>query len=93
MTLKKIWSIGLKISNTHSPRSFSVTHKSFEKIAISKSETRVSWDRAVDDAIKCVGYQTPYLSLSYLTNCEDVNWFKNMEKLETTNHPMRDTAR
>jgi decaprenyl-diphosphate synthase subunit 2 len=74
-------------------RKISVASGRYEKIVASKSEVRPSWDRSIEEAIKCVGYQTPYLSLRYLTNDEDVRWMENMEKLEGSNHPMCDTVK
>lgn len=75
-------------------RKFSVSSCAYDKVLASKSEAvRPNWDRAVDEAVKCVGYQTPYLTLSYLTNDQDVRWMDNMEKLEGSNHPMCETAK
>jgi len=58
-----------------------------------KSEVRVSWNRAVDDATKCVNYQSPFLKLSYTTTDKNINWSKNLEKLEKSVHPMYDTIK
>ena len=76
-----------------SVRKFSLTTLKCEEAVASKSEVRLSWDRAVDNAIKCINYQSPFLKLSYMTTDKNVNWFKNLEKLEQSGHPMRDTAK
>lgn len=67
-----------------------------EKVAATQgvNDLKVSdWERAIEEAVKCVGYQTPYLTLRYLTNDEDVKWMDHMKKLEGTNHPMNETAK
>lgn len=74
-------------------RQISVSSRYHEKVVASKSEVRPNWDRSIEEAIKCVGYQTPYLSLGYLTNDEDVRWNENMGKLEGSQHPMCETAK
>lgn len=96
MALRKLYKTQKLIFNgfnAQSLRCFSVSAKKCEKVVASENETRLNWDRAIEEAVKCVGYQTPYLSLQYLTKDDDVNWFKNIEKLETSSHPMKDTSK
>ena len=93
MTLKKIVLIRRLIFKTQIARKFSKTASKCEEAVASQSEFRLSWDRAVDDAIKIVNYESPFLKLSYMSTDKNVNWFKNLEKLESSGHPMRDTAK
>jgi hypothetical protein len=81
--------------NLKSARSISIRSCVNDKIATSQSsELKLnSWDKAVEEAVKCVGYQTPYLTLRYLTNDKDVHWNDHMGKLEGSNHPMCETVK
>lgn len=95
MALRKICASKSGLFNAFS-RKFSVSSQVHDKIAATQSanEIKISdWERAVDEAVKCVGYQTPYLSLRYLTNDQDVHWLDHMKKLEGSNHPMSETAK
>lgn len=77
-------------------RKFSATPRVFDRIVTQSeknSPKNSDWERAIDDAIKCVGYQTPYLTLRYLTNDEDIKWMQHMQKLEGSGHPMNETAK
>ncbi|KAL7052050.1 hypothetical protein ACKWTF_004739 [Chironomus riparius] len=93
MALKKLIPTRRIISKTQIGRKFSITSSKCEEAVASQSEVRLSWDRAVDDAIKIVNYQSPFLKLSYMSTDKNINWFKNLEKLEQSGHPMRDTAK
>ncbi|KAG5677320.1 hypothetical protein PVAND_007089 [Polypedilum vanderplanki] len=93
MALRKLFSSKSAALFLQQSRGISVSSRCFETVATSKSEARPNWDRSVEEAIKCVGYQTPYLTLRYLTNDEDVHWMEHMEKLEGSNHPMCETAK
>jgi hypothetical protein len=98
MTLKKIFStkkVLLNVLKYQQPlvRQISVSLHKCEKANVSMNENKVDWSRAVDDAIKVVGYQTPYLTLGLLTKEKDVKWMDWMEKLEETDHPLRNVSR
>jgi hypothetical protein len=93
MTLKKLIPTRIVLFKTQIVRNFSLTSNKFEEAVASKSEVRLSWDRAVDDAIKCVNYQSPFLKFTYMTTDSNVNWFKNLQKLEHSGHPMHETAK
>jgi hypothetical protein len=97
MALRKLYSKKSAFVNVFSnARNFSASSRVNEKVAATKSVSvpKISdWDRAVEEAVKCVGYQTPYLTLRYLTNDDDVKWLENMKKLEGSQHPMSETAK
>lgn len=95
MALRKICAVKSGLFNALT-RNISASSKMHEKIAATQSvnDLKVSdWDRAIEEAVKCVGYQTPYLTLRYLTNDDDVKWIDHMKKLEGSNHPMSETAK
>lgn len=95
MALRKIFNTKRGLLNAFS-RNFSASSQFCDKITATQSVsvTKISdWDRAVEEAVKCVGYQTPYLTLRYLTNDQDVKWLDHMKKLEGSKHPMSATAR
>lgn len=95
MALRKIYAVKSGLFNALM-RNFSASSQMHEKIAATQSvnDLKVSdWDRAIEEAVKCVGYQTPYLTLRYLTNDDDVKWIDHMKKLEGSNHPMNETAK
>lgn len=92
MTLKKLVPTKF-IFKTQNVRNFSLTSIKCKEAVASQSEVKLSLDRAIEDAIKCVNYQSPFLKLTYMTTDKNVNWFKNLEKLEQSGHPMRDTAK
>jgi len=93
MALKKLILARTILFNIQSARKFSLTGSKCEETIASKSEVRLNWNRALDDAIKCVNYQSPFLKLSYMTTNTNVNWSKNLVKLENSEHPMYDTAK
>jgi hypothetical protein len=99
MALRKFYSTKVAILNAVSHkvvRKFSATPRVFDNIVTQseKSSPKISdWDRAIDEAIKCVGYQTPYLTLRCLTNDENIKWVQHMQKLEGSGHPMNETAK
>lgn len=99
MALRKFYSTKSAIFNALGHkivRKFSATPRVFDNIVTQSEKTspKISdWDRAIEEAVKCVGYQTPYLTLRFLTNDEDIKWMQHMQKLEGTGHPMNDTAR
>lgn len=99
MALRKFYSTKsavLNAFNCKSVRKFSATSKLFDNIVTQSEQIapKISdWDRALNEAVKCVGYQTPYLTLRYLTNDEDIKWMDHMQKLEGSGHPMKETAK
>ncbi len=77
MALRKFYSTKNAIFNAlncKSVRRFSATPRVFDNLVTqSEKSPKISdWDRAVEDAVKCVGYMSPYLTLRYLTNDEDI---------------------
>ena len=93
MTLNKINFIRTILFNTQKARTFSITASKYEKAVASQSEVRLSWDQAVDDAIQCIRYQSPFPKLRYMTVNKHVNWLSNLEKLEQIDHPLRETVK
>ena len=89
MALAKLYSARTVL---FSARKFSVTSFKCEEAVASQSEVRSNWDRAIEDAVKCVRYQSPFLNFHYMTTDENVNWSKNISKLDRSGHPMRDTT-
>ena len=93
MILEKITRVKKIFFKSQNERTISRTVSNCREAIASKSEVRLSWDRAVNDAIKYVNYESPFLKLSYMTTDKHVNWFKNLEKLESSGHPMYDNAK
>lgn len=99
MALRKLYSTKSAIFNAlncKNARKFSATSKLYDNVVTQseKISPKISdWDRAMEEAIKCVGYQTPYLTLRYLTNDDNLQWMKHMQKLEDSGHPMKETAK
>lgn len=99
MALRKLYFTKSAIFNAlngKNVRNFSASPRVFDNVVTQseKMSPKISdWDRAVEEAVKCVGYQTPYLTLRYLTNDEDVKWMEHMQKLEGSGHPMKETAK
>lgn len=75
-------------------RGISASSGDHEKIAVIKSAPKVvDWNRAIEDAIKCVRYQKNDIPFEYLTQDKDVKWLDHMKKLEGSNHPISDTVK
>ena len=90
MTLRKLLSVPCLKQST---KKFSLSSYKCEEAVASQRDLRLSWDYAVEDAIKYAGYQSPFLKLGYMTTDKNVNWNKNIESLEKSEHPMYNTAK
>lgn len=93
MTLRKLFSTKINLCTKPGPKKFSLSSYKCEEAVASQQDLRLSWDFAVEDAIKYVKYQSPFLKLGYMTTDKNVNWNKNIESLEKSGHPMYDTAK
>lgn len=97
MALRKLYSTkNVILCSFNGPkRSLSVTSSKFEeaKAVATKVEIKPVWDRALNEAEKCIGRQTSFLSLRYLMNDEVTNWGEHMQRLEGSKHPMFNAAR
>jgi hypothetical protein len=92
MSLKNLILTRRIISNIKSARKLSLSASNCKEAFASQSEVRINWDQSVDDAIKCVNYESPFSKLSYMTTDKNVNWIKYLEKLKLSEHPMRDAV-
>lgn len=93
MALRKLFSTRKDLCIKSGTRKFSLSSFKCEEAVASQQDLRLSWDYAVEDAIKYVRYQSPFSKLSYMTTDKNVNWNKNIESLEKSGHPMYDTAK
>ncbi|XP_070490445.1 all trans-polyprenyl-diphosphate synthase PDSS2-like [Chironomus tepperi] len=93
MASRKLFSTRSVLCLKQSTRRISLSSYKCEEAVASQRDLRLSWDYAVEDAIKHVGYQSPFLKLGYMTTDKNVNWNKNIENLKNSGHPMYDTAK
>jgi len=93
MPVGKLFSTKTVLCHRQIARKFSLTSYKCEEAVASLSDLRLSWDYAIEDAIKFVKYQSPFLKLSYMTTDKNVNWNKNIKNLEQSGHPMHDSAK
>ncbi|KAL7052048.1 hypothetical protein ACKWTF_004737 [Chironomus riparius] len=93
MTLRKLFSPRSVLCLKQSTKKFSLSSYKCEEAVAAQSDFHLSWDYAVEDAIKYVRYQSPFLKLGYMTTDKNVNWNRNIENLEKSGHPMYGTAK
>lgn len=78
------------VFSLQSERKISLTALKCKQAVASQTKVNLSWARAVEDAINFVNYESPFKKLSYTSADKNPNWFKYLEKLEQSGHPMRD---
>ena len=93
MTLRKLFSTKSVLCLKQSTKKFSLSSYKCEEAVAAQSDFHLNYDYAVDDAIKYVRYQSPFLKLGYMTTDKNINWNKNIENLEKSGHPMYETAK
>ncbi|XP_070490766.1 all trans-polyprenyl-diphosphate synthase PDSS2-like [Chironomus tepperi] len=93
MTLRKLVLTKNFIFKKQNLRHFSLTASKCEEAVASQNKVRISWNQAVADAIKCVNYQSPFIELSNMSVDRNISWFKNLDRLEQSGHPMREIAK
>lgn len=61
--------------------------------AITATNKKLDWNRAMSEAEKIVGYPTSFLSLRWLLSDEIANIALHLRKLVGSNHPILKTAK